>query len=53
MRTTQMIKAHYEAAHGWRNKQRRGGNIKQKKAQLPNRMWDEGQAYQQFFTKLS
>jgi hypothetical protein len=38
MRTTRMIKAHCEAAHGWRNEQRRGGNVKQKKAQPPNRM---------------
>jgi hypothetical protein len=42
MRTTRMIKAHCEAAHGWRNEQRHRGNVKQKKAQPPNRMWDEG-----------
>jgi hypothetical protein len=48
-----MIKAHCEAAHGWRNEQRRGGNVKQKKTQPPNRVWDEGQAYQQFFNEPS
>jgi hypothetical protein len=37
-----MIKAYCEAAHGWHNEQRCGGNVKQKKAQLLNRMWDEG-----------
>lgn len=45
MKTVRMIKAHCEAAHGWRNEQRRGGNVKQKKAQPPNKIWDEGQAY--------
>jgi len=49
----QKIQEHYWEAYGWRNEQRRGGNVKQKKVQLPNRMWDEGQAYQQFFTKPS
>jgi hypothetical protein len=39
------IKAHCETVYGWHNEQRRGGNVKQKKAQLPNRMWDDGQAY--------
>jgi hypothetical protein len=51
--TMQKIQEHCREAHGWRNEQRRGGNVKQKKAQPPNRMWDEGQAYQQFFTKPS
>jgi hypothetical protein len=45
IRTVRIIKAHCEAAHGWRNEQRRGGNVKQKKAQPSNKMWDEGQAY--------
>jgi hypothetical protein len=49
----QKIQEHCREVHGWRNEQRRGGNVKQKKAQPPNRMWDEGRAYQQFFTKPS
>jgi hypothetical protein len=49
--TVRKIKAHCETTHGWRNEQRRGGNVKQKTAQPPNRMWDDGQAYQQFFNK--
>jgi hypothetical protein len=49
--TMQKIQEHCREAHGWRNEQRRGGNVKRKKAQPPNRMWDEGQAYQQFFTQ--
>jgi hypothetical protein len=53
VRTTRMIKAHCETAHGWRNEQRRGGNMRQKKAQPPNRIWDKGQAYQQFFNEPS
>jgi uncharacterized C2H2 Zn-finger protein len=53
VRTVRMIKTHCEAAHGWRNEQRRGGNVKRKKAQPPNKMWDEGQAYQQFFNEPS
>jgi hypothetical protein len=51
--TTRMIRAHCEAAHGWRNEQKRGGNVKQKKAQPPNRIWDEGHIYQQFFNEPS
>jgi hypothetical protein len=47
----QKIQGHCREAHGWRNEQRRGGNVKRKKAQPPNRMWDEGQAYQQFLTQ--
>jgi hypothetical protein len=36
--TVRKIKAHCETAHGWRNEQRRGGNVKRKTAQPPNRM---------------
>jgi hypothetical protein len=35
------------------DEQKRGGNVKRKRVQTANRMWDEGQAYQQFFTKPS
>jgi hypothetical protein len=51
--STQMIQAHCKAAHGWQNEQKRGGNMKKKRVQTANRMWEEGQAYQQFFTKPS
>jgi hypothetical protein len=51
--SAQMIQAHCKAAHGWQNEQRRGGNVKRKSAQTVNRMWDEGQAYQQFFNEPS
>jgi hypothetical protein len=40
--TMQKIQEHCREAYGWRNKQRRGGNVKQKKVQPPNRMWDKG-----------
>jgi hypothetical protein len=46
-----MIQAHCKAAHGWQNEQRRGGNVKRKKVQTANRMWDDGQAYQRFFSE--
>jgi hypothetical protein len=49
--TVRKIKAHCETVHGWRNEQKRGGNVKRKRVQPPNRMWDDGQAYQQFFNK--
>jgi hypothetical protein len=49
----QKIQEHCREVHGWRNEQRRGGNMKQKRVQTANRMWEEGQAYQQFFTKPS
>jgi hypothetical protein len=48
-----MIQAHCKAVHGWQNEQRRGGNVKRKSAQTVNRMWDEGQVYQQFFNEPS
>jgi hypothetical protein len=51
--STQMIQAHCKAVHGWQNEQRRGGNVKRKSAQTVNRMWDEGQVYQQFFNEPS
>jgi hypothetical protein len=49
--TVQKIKAHCETTHSWCNEQRHRGNVKQKTAQPPNRMWDNRQAYQQFFNK--
>ena len=51
--TVRKIQSHCQEVHGWRNEQKRGGNVKQKRVQTANRMWDEGQAYQQFFTKPS
>ena len=43
--TVRKIQSHYQEVHGWRNEQKRGGNVKQKRVQTANRMWDEGQAY--------
>jgi hypothetical protein len=51
--TVRKIKSHCQEVHGWQNEQKRGRNVKQKRVQTANRMWDEGQAYQQFFTKPS
>jgi hypothetical protein len=34
----QKIQEHCREAYGWRNEQRRRGNVKQKKAQPPNRI---------------
>jgi hypothetical protein len=36
--------------HGWQNYQKRGGDMRKKNVYLVNRMWDKGQAYQQFFS---
>ena len=49
--TVRKIQAHCKEAHGWQNEQKRGGNVKEKSKHAPNRMWQEGQAYQQFFNK--
>lgn len=38
--------------HGWVNEQKRGGNQRRKSRQAPNRMWTEGQSYQQFFKAI-
>jgi hypothetical protein len=51
--TTQKIQEHCRKVHNWQNEQRRGGNVRRKRVQTANRMWDEGQAYQQFFNEPS
>ena len=47
----QKIQQHCSSAHGWQNKQRRGGKQQEKQLHPANRMWDLDQAYQVFFTK--
>lgn len=47
-RVTKM-QEHCKVQHGWVNCQKRGGNVRSKSIHAANRMWEEGQAYQQFF----
>jgi hypothetical protein len=48
--TVRKIQEHCKTQHGWENCQKRGGNMRVKSVHSTNRMWDEGQAYQQFFS---
>ena len=36
--TVRKIQGHYQEVHGWRNEQKRGRNVKQKRVQTANRM---------------
>lgn len=48
-RTLYRIQDHCKKAHGWENKQKRGGNMRKKSKQAPNRVWKDKQACQRFF----
>jgi hypothetical protein len=43
------IQRHCKQDHGWVNEQTRGGNARGKHPETPNRMWESGQSYQEFF----
>lgn len=47
--TIKKMQNHCKTEHAWVNGQKRGGRSKSKLAHTANRMWSEGQAYQQFF----
>lgn len=46
------MQRHCTKSHGWVNEQRRGGNVRRKPQQAPNRLWTEGQPYQQYFQAI-
>lgn len=52
-RTVGSMQEHCKTVHGWENGQRRGGDTRKKSKQTPNRLWEEGQAVQQFFVQGS
>ena len=52
-RTVGSMQEHCKTVHGWENGQRRGGDTRKKSRQTPNRLWEEGQAVQQFFVQGS
>lgn len=41
-RTIAGIQDHCKTMHGWKNEQKRGGNVYRKTTQTPNRLWEEG-----------
>ena len=47
--TIRTIQEHCKETHGWMNTQKRGDNMRQRSKHTPNRLWEEEQAYQQFF----
>ena len=49
LRTTWSMQKHCADKHGWTNEQKRGGDVRTKHTQAPNRMWVEGQRCQTFF----
>ena len=52
-RTVGSMQEHCKTVHGCENGQRRGGDTRKKSRQTPNRLWEEGQAVQQFFVQGS
>lgn len=47
--TTYRIQEHCKEQHQWVNEQKRGGHSRLKEKQSPNRLWETGCSYQQFF----
>ncbi|KAK5109835.1 hypothetical protein LTR85_002040 [Meristemomyces frigidus] len=48
-KTPRTIQRHCKEQHGWKNRQKRGGNARQKLVHSTNKMWQEGQDCQRFF----
>ena len=48
-RTIDGILKHCKKEHRWVNRQKRGGDARQKQAHSANRLWEGGRAWQRFF----
>lgn len=47
------IQDHCTRKHGWKNVQKRGGDVRNKVARASNRLWREGQSYQQYLPAIA